>query len=71
MIQKFDVEAGDEIARDVGFPGIVPVLGAASLPIRTLAPTLGQHTDEVLRRYDIRPAASDDDADGTDATEGN
>ena len=58
MIQKFDVEAGDEIARDVGFPGIVPVLGPASLPIRTLAPGLGQHTDEVLRRYDIRPAAT-------------
>ncbi|SKC39542.1 CaiB/BaiF CoA transferase family protein [Okibacterium fritillariae] len=58
MIQKFDVEAGDEIARDVGFPGIVPVLGSASLPIRTLAPTLGQHTDEVLRRYDIRPPAT-------------
>lgn len=74
MIQKFDVEAGDEIARDVGFPGIVPVLGPASLSIRTLAPTLGQHTEEVLRRYDIRPATASANAsasdDSTPATEG-
>src|SRR6476620_4372238 len=34
MIQKFDVSTGDEILPGVGFPGIVPVIGDHSLPIR-------------------------------------
>jgi formyl-CoA transferase len=33
----------------VGFPGIVPVIGGASLPIRNVGPDLGEHTAEVLR----------------------
>jgi formyl-CoA transferase len=49
MIQKFDVSTGERTIPDVGFPGIVPVLGAASLPVRTLGPDLGEHTEEICR----------------------
>ncbi|MFL4472989.1 CaiB/BaiF CoA transferase family protein [Paeniglutamicibacter sp. MACA_103] len=48
MIQSFDVSTGEEILEGVGFPGIVPVIGGTSLPIRTLGPDLGEHTQEVL-----------------------
>jgi formyl-CoA transferase len=48
MIQSFDVSTGEEVIKDVGFPGIVPVIGGTSLPIRTLGPDLGEHTQEVL-----------------------
>ena len=47
MIQYFDVDTGDG-DRSVGFPGIVPVVGGASLPIRSVGPDLGEHTREVL-----------------------
>ncbi|MDQ0260096.1 formyl-CoA transferase [Sinomonas atrocyanea] len=49
MIQKFDVSTGERTITDVGFPGIVPVLGEASLPVRSLGPDLGEHTEEVCR----------------------
>ena len=48
MIQKFDVSTGDEILPGVGFPGIVPVIGDQSLPIRNLGPDLGENTKEIL-----------------------
>lgn len=48
MIQSFDVSTGEEVIKDVGFPGIVPVIGGTSLPIRTLGPDLGEHTQAVL-----------------------
>jgi formyl-CoA transferase len=48
MVQKFDVSTGEEVLSDVGFPGIVPVIGGQSLPIRNLGPDLGENTDEVL-----------------------
>lgn len=48
MVQKFDVSTGEELLHDVGFPGIVPVIGATSLPVRHLGPDLGEHNDEVL-----------------------
>ncbi|WP_208543713.1 CoA transferase [Rathayibacter sp. VKM Ac-2804] len=48
MIQKFDVDTGAGTIEDVGFPGVVPVLGGRSLPIQTLAPALGHDTEEVL-----------------------
>ncbi|PCC36284.1 CaiB/BaiF CoA-transferase family protein [Glutamicibacter sp. BW77] len=48
MIQKFDVSTGEEILENVGFPGIVPVIGGASLPIRSLGPDLGEHTEQIL-----------------------
>ncbi|KRE56874.1 CoA-transferase [Arthrobacter sp. Soil736] len=48
MIQKFDVSTGDEILPGVGFPGIVPVIGDQSLPIRNLGPDLGANTEEIL-----------------------
>lgn len=57
MIQKFDVADGDRVLEGVGFPGIVPVLGSASLPIRTLAPELGQDTAAVLADYLGQPGA--------------
>jgi formyl-CoA transferase len=47
MIQSFDVETGDG-EHPVGFPGIVPVVGGVSLPIRTVGPDLGEHTRDVL-----------------------
>lgn len=48
MIQKFDVSTGEEILPGVGFPGIVPVIGDQSLPIRNLGPDLGENTEEIL-----------------------
>jgi formyl-CoA transferase len=48
MIQHFDVDTGDPQRKTVGFPGIVPVIGPASLPIRNVGPDLGEHTREVL-----------------------
>ncbi len=48
MIQHFDVSTGDEVLPNVGFPGIVPVIGDQSLPIQHLGPDLGEHTHEVL-----------------------
>jgi formyl-CoA transferase len=48
MIQHFDVDTGAPQPRTVGFPGIVPVIGGESLPIRNVGPDLGEHTREVL-----------------------
>lgn len=48
MVQRFDVHDGERVRTNVGFPGIVPVVGGASLPIRSLGPELGEHTREVL-----------------------
>jgi formyl-CoA transferase len=48
MIQDFAVDTGNDEPTVVGFPGIVPVLGERSVPIRTVGPDLGQHTHEVL-----------------------
>jgi formyl-CoA transferase len=48
MIQDFAVDTGGDEPSVVGFPGIVPVLGDRSLPIRSVGPDLGQHTHEVL-----------------------
>jgi formyl-CoA transferase len=48
MIQRFDVSNGDEVLPNVGFPGVVPVIGGKSLPVRTLGPDLGEHTQQVL-----------------------
>jgi formyl-CoA transferase len=48
MIQYFDVDTGGPEPRRVGFTGVVPVLGDGAVPIRSLGPELGEHTDEVL-----------------------
>ena len=48
MIQEFDVPTGDERVVRAGFPGVVPVIGEHSLPIRHVGPDLGEHTAEVL-----------------------
>ena len=48
MIQYLPVDTGDGSRREVGFPGVVPVLGGRSLPVRSLGPDLGEHTTEVL-----------------------
>src|SRR6185312_4939499 len=46
MIQHFAVDVGEREAKDVGFSGIVPVIGGASLPIRNVGPDLGENTHE-------------------------
>ena len=48
MIQHFPVDTGQGEPTDVGFVGVVPVIGDASLPIRSVGPDLGEHTREVL-----------------------
>ena len=48
MIQRFDVSTGAETLTNVAFPGIIPVIGGKSLPIRNLGPDLGADTKEVL-----------------------
>jgi formyl-CoA transferase len=49
MIQRFAVSTGEEELSDVAFPGIVPVIGTASLPVRNLGPDLGIDTRDVLQ----------------------
>lgn len=57
MIQKFDVSTGEETLVGVGFPGIIPVIGGQSLPIRNLGPDLGENTAEILSGLlDMSPA---------------
>lgn len=48
MIQHFPVDVGEPEPKQVGFTGIVPVIGERSLPIRSVGPDLGEHTREVL-----------------------
>ncbi|MEV0077798.1 CaiB/BaiF CoA-transferase family protein [Nocardia neocaledoniensis] len=48
MIQTFPVDVGEPEPKQVGFPGIVPVIGEQSLPIRNVGPDLGEHTRAVL-----------------------
>jgi len=48
MIQEMVVETGSGPVR-VAFPGVVPLLGDRSEPLRSVGPDLGQHTREVLR----------------------
>lgn len=48
MIQTFSVDTGAEFPMQVGFPGIVPVIGEQSLPVRSVGPDLGEHTVDVL-----------------------
>ncbi|MEV0359657.1 CoA transferase [Nocardia sp. NPDC050697] len=56
MIQHFPVDVGEAEPRQVGFPGIVPVIGGKSLPIRNVGPDLGEHTHEVLTALGLTPA---------------
>jgi formyl-CoA transferase len=48
MIQYLPVDTGEGQQREIGFPGVVPVIGDVSLPVRSLGPDLGEHTAEVL-----------------------
>jgi formyl-CoA transferase len=50
MVQRFDVSTGAETIPNVAFPGIIPVIGGKSLPIRNLGPDLGADTKDVLER---------------------
>ena len=49
MIQTVPVDIGEAEPADVGFVGVVPVIGGQSVPIRSVGPDLGEHTAEVLR----------------------
>ncbi|KXW69492.1 CaiB/BaiF CoA transferase family protein [Mycolicibacterium phlei] len=49
MIQYLPVDIGDGEVREVGFTGVVPVIGGRSLPIRSVGPDLGEHTEQVFR----------------------
>ncbi|WP_123026588.1 CaiB/BaiF CoA transferase family protein [Mycolicibacterium stellerae] len=51
MIQSFAVDTGNLEPKQVGFPGVVPVIGDASLPVRSIGPDLGEHTDEIRARF--------------------
>lgn len=48
MIQHLDVSDGERTLHDVAFPGITPVIGGTSLPIRNLGPDLGADTYDIL-----------------------
>jgi formyl-CoA transferase len=65
MIQDFAVDTGNGDPTIVGFPGIVPVLGERSVPIRSVGPDLGEHTHEVLSSL---LGMSDDQIDRASAT---
>lgn len=50
MIQHFEVDTGAGAPSSVGFPGIVPMFGdGRSIPVRSIGPDLGEHTDEIRR----------------------
>lgn len=53
MIQYFPVDVGEPEPKQVGFPGIVPVIGSRSRAIGHLAPHLGADTQAVLDEYGI------------------
>ncbi|QBJ97843.1 CoA transferase [Rhodococcus sp. ABRD24] len=60
MIQTFTVDTGGAEPREVGFPGIVPVIGERSLPIDHVGPDLGVDTREVLSTVLGKPDAEID-----------
>lgn len=62
MIQRMDVSTGEETLPDVAFPGISPIVGGSPLPVRSLGPDLGEHTDEVLRGLPDRGSTGDDES---------
>lgn len=55
MIQRFDVDDGERLLTDVGFPGIVPVFGGTSPQITALGPDLGADTAAVLTELGWTP----------------
>lgn len=48
IVQRIDVDNGEKILPDVAFPGVVPLLGPESIPIRSLGPDLGADTRDVI-----------------------
>jgi formyl-CoA transferase len=51
MIQTFAVDTGEREPKEVGFPGVVPVIGEVSVPIQSVGPDLGEHTEEIRTRF--------------------
>ncbi|MFC4565281.1 CaiB/BaiF CoA transferase family protein [Nocardiopsis mangrovi] len=64
MIQRLPVDTGAGEPAEVGFPGIVPLMGPASLPIRSVGPDLGEHTRDVLAAVLGRSEAEMDEITG-------
>lgn len=48
IVQRFDVDNGEEVLPDVAFPGVVPLLGPESILVRSLGPDLGADTRDVI-----------------------
>ncbi|GAA3796264.1 CaiB/BaiF CoA transferase family protein [Amycolatopsis tucumanensis] len=59
MIQPLPVDPGTGEEVPIGFPGVVPVIGTESLPLRTPGPRLGEHTDEILHLLGRKDAGND------------
>lgn len=51
MIQRFDIDDGEQVRESVAMPGIVPVIGGTSLPIAHPGPDLGGDTHAVLAEW--------------------
>lgn len=65
MVQRLHVDvAGNGIEREVAFPGIVPLIGDRSLPVRHAGPDLGADTHDILTNILGRSCACN----GTHAT---
>ncbi|MEJ8277494.1 CaiB/BaiF CoA transferase family protein [Pseudonocardia spirodelae] len=67
MVQYFDVDTGGDTPARVGFPGVVPVLGGRSVPVRSVGPDLGADTEDVLGGLLGYPAGTVRAAAGEDA----
>jgi len=66
MIQKMLVNNGTGTVQ-VAFPGVVPLLGDRSEPLRSVGPDLGEHTREVLQDIlDMSPTDIDSFVDQTE-----
>lgn len=70
MVQHLPTSDGEREFERVAFPGITPVIGERSLPIRHLGPDLGADTESVLGEVlDLDPTAAHELADSLSGKE--